>query len=175
MYYLAGLTRQFSTIHATILSTTDQQLFVRRLSRRLKESGKVVIDNMMTVMEKCNNNNPVNQSNVLLEYIKSDSIDGIIVISSSTLTRSMNNGSNIDVLIDGDAVKMDLAVFKKGVDEQFCRKVILLMFSGVEASVPDCFVDVDSLVLAEQTAEGEVSRLTTDRVQAALKKKTQHK
>eukprot|EP00112_Aurelia_sp_Birch-Aquarium-sp1_P010456 Seg2231.4 transcript_id=Seg2231.4/GoldUCD/mRNA.D3Y31 product="hypothetical protein" protein_id=Seg2231.4/GoldUCD/D3Y31 len=168
-----GSKTRSGTLFSTILGADDQKEAILTLSRAIKRSGSIVLENKQAVMKgKDKFNDPILQARALIDYINKDSATGIMLVSSPVLKRFFDKGEDAKLQINATDLKLHAETLKANLSETMREKIIIVTFAAQESSIPSFFQNCDSVVLNDSKPAEEISKLSVEKLLAALKRKS---
>ena len=158
-------------MYTTILGTEKDKKATLSLSRALKQSGQITIDNHYTVMQSNTSDDPVIQAKTLTEYIRKQSTTSLIVICSDTICSLLANDDTVTLQIIGTPTMVNAGSLKQLISEEIKRKIILISFSSLSVSIPGSLQGCEHLILTEANPEVEYSQISLAKLQSAIKRR----
>ena len=161
------------TLFSTILGADDQKEAILTLSRAIKRSGSIVLENKQAVMKGQDKlNDPILQTRALIDYVNKRSTTGIMLVSSPVLKRFFDKGEDAKFQIIGTDLKLHGETIKAILSETIKKKFIIVTFAAQESSMPSFFENCDSVVLSDSKPAEEISKLSVEKLLAALRRKS---
>ena len=158
-------------MYTTILGTEKEKKATLSLSRALKQSGQIIIDNHYTVMQNNPSDDPVKQAKTLTEYIRKQSTTSLIIICSDTLCSLFAKDDTVTFQINGTPTMVNAESLRQLTSEEIKRKIILIEFSSLSINIPGFLQGCEHLILKEGNPEVEISHVSLAKLQSALKRR----
>lgn len=158
-------------MYTTILGAESEKKTALSLSRGLKKSGHVAVDNLHNVMQKNAKAEPAYAAKSIVDYVRKESTTSIIVICSATLCSLFDTVGDIPLQINASDVTINSESFKRSIDVELRKKITLVGFSLASATIPECFQGCETMQLVETNPEVEISNLNITRLESALRRR----
>ena len=169
--YLFTSGRLLSNMFTAIIGAESDKQVTLSLSRALKRSGQIIIDNHCTVMQNKSSHDPVKQTKILTDYVNKHSTTSLLLVSSAALCSQFATDGTISLQISGSNVTMNARSLKDSISEDMKRKIILVTFSPISTFIPECLQGCECLGLTDSHPEVEISEISLTKLLSALKRR----
>ena len=110
----------------------------------------------------------------LLDYIKRPNTNCLLVVGSPELQKVFEDGGNSSIHIVGGNIAFCANTFTAQLRDEVKAKMILISFSDHQKIIPKGLKGCECLILIESQPEAEISRLNTEKLVSALRRKSGH-
>ncbi|XP_065065247.1 uncharacterized protein LOC135691337 [Rhopilema esculentum] len=160
-------------ISATILGAVSDSKAILTLSRTLKRNSVIHIDNHASVTGTQGDDEATNTKS-LLDYLKRPNTNCLVVVGSPELQKVFDDSGNSRIHIAGGNIAFCAKTLNARLRDEAKAKMILISFSDHPKNIPKCFKGCECLILKESQPEAEISRLNTEKLVSALRRKSGH-